>query len=113
MSTAARRRGERTDDARGRVTRLFHAVHGQPELHCRSYTAVPRGTRENLAMRYAVPGGGFQHSGNYPMVFQHSGARDFDLGGGFQHSGNYPMVFQHSGSERSRLIRSLANALSV
>ena len=52
-----------------------------------SYTAVPRGTRENLAMRYAVHGGGFQHSGNYPMVFQHSGARDFDLGGGFQHSG--------------------------
>jgi hypothetical protein len=26
------------------------------------------------------------------MVFLHSGARDFDLGGGFQHSGNYPMV---------------------
>jgi predicted TIM-barrel fold metal-dependent hydrolase len=41
-------------------------------------------------------GGGFQHSGNYPMVFLHSGARDFDLGGGFQHSGNYPMVFLHS-----------------
>ena len=31
-------------------------------------------------------GGGFQHSGNYPMVFLHSGARDFDLGGGFHHS---------------------------
>jgi hypothetical protein len=43
-------------------------------------------------------GGGFQHSGNYPMVFLHSGARDFDLGGGFQHSGNYPMVFLHSGA---------------
>ena len=41
-------------------------------------------------------GGGFQHSGNYPMMFLHSGARDFDLGGGFQHSGNYPMVFLHS-----------------
>ena len=23
-------------------------------------------------------------------------ARDFDLGGGFQHSGSYPLVFQHS-----------------
>jgi len=32
------------------------------------------------------------------MVFQHSGARDFDLGGGFHYSGSYPMVFQHSGS---------------
>ena len=32
------------------------------------------------------------------MVFLHSGARDFDLGGGFQHSGNYPMVFLHSGT---------------
>ena len=32
------------------------------------------------------------------MVFLHSGARDFDLGGGFQHSGNYPMVFLHSGA---------------
>ena len=40
--------------------------------------------------------GGFQHSGNFPMVFLHSGARDFDLGGGFQHSGNYPMVVLHS-----------------
>ena len=30
------------------------------------------------------------------MVFQHSGARDFDLGGGFHYSGSYPMVFQHS-----------------
>jgi len=34
-----------------------------------------------------------QLSGNYHMVFLHSGERDFDLGGGFQHSGNYPMVF--------------------
>jgi hypothetical protein len=41
-------------------------------------------------------GGGFHYSGSYPMVFQHSGARDFDLGGGFHYSGSYPMVFQHS-----------------
>jgi hypothetical protein len=52
-------------------------------------------------------GGGFQHSGNYPMVFLHSGARDFDLGGGFQHSGNYPMVFLHSG--RTFAVTSLAS----
>ena len=34
-------------------------------------------------------------SGSYPTsrVFQHSGARDFDLGGGFQHSTtSFPMV---------------------
>jgi hypothetical protein len=43
-------------------------------------------------------GEGFNTQGNYPMVFLHSGARDFDLGGGFQHSGNYPMVFLHSGA---------------
>jgi hypothetical protein len=53
--------------------------------------------RATCAARDFDLGGGFQHSGNYPMVFLHSGARDFDLGGGFQHSGNYPMVFLHSG----------------
>jgi hypothetical protein len=37
-------------------------------------------------------GGGFHYSGSYPMVFQHSGARDFDLGGGFHYSGSYPMA---------------------
>ena len=47
-------------------------------------------------------GEGFIHySGSYPMVFQHSGAHDFDLGGGsrgrvFHYSGSYPVVFQHS-----------------
>ena len=38
------------------------------------------------------------------MVFQHSGAQDFDLEGGFQHSGNHPMVvhgFQHSAQSRA------------
>ncbi len=53
-------------------------------------------TRGGGAARDFDLGGGFQHSGNYPMVFLHSGARDFDLGGGFQHLGNYPMVFLHS-----------------
>ena len=43
---------------------------------------------------------GFHYSGSYPMVFQHSGAQDFDLGGGFHYSGSYPMVFQHSGARR-------------
>ena len=53
-----------------------------------------------LSARVFDLGGGFQHSGSYSMVFQHSGARDFDLGGGFQHSGSYPirvpMVFQYT-----------------
>ncbi len=40
----------------------------------------------------------FHYSGSYPMVFQHSGARDSDLGGGFYYSGSYPMMFQHSGA---------------
>jgi len=39
-----------------------------------------------------VLGGGFQHSGSYPLVFQHSGARDFDLGEGF--NTQVVMVFQ-------------------
>ncbi len=30
-----------------------------------------------------------------PWTMLHPTARDFDLGGGFQHSGSYPMVFQH------------------
>jgi hypothetical protein len=29
----------------------------------------------------------------------------FDLGGGLQHSGSYPMVFQHSVSQSSRVIQ--------
>ena len=32
-------------------------------------------------------------------------ARDFDLGGGFQHSGNYPMVFLHSGLTSAQVSR--------
>ena len=32
-------------------------------------------------------------------------ARDFDLGGGFQHSGSYPMVFQHSVETRTYVVR--------
>jgi hypothetical protein len=32
----------------------------------------------------------------FGLKTEHAAARDFDLGGGFQHSGNYPMVFQHS-----------------
>ena len=35
-------------------------------------------------------GEGFNTQAITLCVFQHSGARDFDLGGGFQHSGNYP-----------------------
>jgi hypothetical protein len=58
-------------------------------------------------------GGGFQHSGNYPMVFLHSGARDFDLGGGFQYSGNYPMVFLHSGARPRSVLLLLAAMLAT
>ena len=32
------------------------------------------------------------------MALNGSGARDFDIGGGFQHSGSYPMEFQLSGA---------------
>ena len=46
-------------------------------------------------------GGGFHYSGSYPMVFQHSGAQDFDLWGGFHYSGSYPMVFQHSATVKN------------
>ena len=34
-----------------------------------------------------------QVAGSDPMVFQHSGAQDFDLGGGFHFSGSYPWCF--------------------
>jgi len=33
------------------------------------------------------------------MVFQHTGAQDFDLGGGFHYADSYPMVFQHTGAQ--------------
>ena len=47
------------------------------------------------------------------MVFQHSGAQDFDLGGGFHYSGSYPMVFQHSGaqSDSGGMCRTMRRAL--
>jgi hypothetical protein len=47
------------------------------------------------------------------MVFQHSGARDFDLGGGFHYSCSYPMVFQHSAAEFAILAFSLPSRRAV
>ena len=44
------------------------------------------------------PGHSHYYSGVIPMVFQHSGGRDFDLHPRHSHySGVIPMVFQHSG----------------
>jgi hypothetical protein len=37
------------------------------------------------------------YSGVIPMVFQHSGGRDFDLSRHSHYSGVIPMVFEHSG----------------
>ena len=43
------------------------------------------------------------YSGVIPMVFEHSGGRDFDLPRHSHYSGVIPMVFQHSGTPtRSR-----------
>ena len=51
-----------------------------------------------------------QYSGVIPMVFEHSGGRDFDLPRHSHYSGVIPMVFEHSAPDAGAAPRPRKNA---
>ncbi len=75
--------------------------------HC---TNVPPQRVSNLIRRITIANNGVEATQNAigKMHWSLVAVRlreIFDLGGGLQHSGSYPMVFQHSVSQSSRVIQ--------
>ena len=68
--------------------------------HC---TNVPPQRVSNLIRRITIANNGVEATQNALVAVR---LREiFDLGGGLQHLGSYPMVFQHSVSQSSRVIQ--------